>query len=93
MKFWHTFFVDFNVIEAFLGFCFFIAYCFGAAAVHEEPIFELRFDKTTPPKVAIDEAVELGKEFGGENSGKFINGVLGTVVKEIGNDQKDSNSI
>lgn len=46
-------------------------------------IFELKFTKSTPQKVSIDEAVELGKEFGGENSGKFINGVLGTVVKEI----------
>lgn len=37
-----------------------------------------------PPKVAINEAIELAKNFGGENSGKFINGVLGTVFKEIG---------
>lgn len=36
-----------------------------------------------PPKVAINEAIELAKTFGGENSGKFINGVLGTVYKEI----------
>lgn len=46
-------------------------------------IFELYFDRHVPPKVAIDEAVELGKEYGGENSGKFINGVLGTVVKTL----------
>lgn len=45
-------------------------------------IFELLHTKDVPPKVAIDEAIELGKEYGGENSGKFINGVLGTVVKE-----------
>lgn len=37
-----------------------------------------------PPKVAINEAIELAKSFGGESSGKFINGVLGTVYKEIG---------
>ena len=37
-----------------------------------------------PPKVAINEAIELGKSFGGESSGKFINGVLGTVFKELG---------
>lgn len=37
-----------------------------------------------PPKVAINEAIELAKTFGGESSGKFINGVLGTVYKEIG---------
>jgi len=38
-----------------------------------------------PPKVAINEAIELAKTFGGESSGKFINGVLGTVYKEIEN--------
>ena len=49
--------------------------------------------KNVPPKVAIDEAVELAKEFGGENSSKFVNGVLGTVVKEMIpelNDQKST---
>ncbi len=40
--------------------------------------------KEVPPKVAINEAIELAKTFGGENSGKFINGVLGTVFKEMG---------
>ncbi len=38
----------------------------------------------TPYKVVIDEAVELGKEFGGENSSKFVNGVLGTIVEKLG---------
>ena len=54
-------------------------------------IFELCMAKNVPPKVAIDEAVELAKEFGGENSSKFVNGVLGTVVKKMIpelNDQK-----
>lgn len=37
-----------------------------------------------PPKVAINEAIELAKSFGGENSGRFVNGVLGAVYKEIG---------
>lgn len=37
-----------------------------------------------PPRVAINEAIELAKTYGGENSGKFINGVLGTVYREIG---------
>jgi N utilization substance protein B len=41
---------------------------------------------TTPPKVIIDEAVELAKEFGAENSPSFINGVLGTIYKELGNE-------
>ncbi len=48
-------------------------------------LYELLFGKKTevPPKVAINEAIELAKTFGGESSGKFINGVLGTVYKEI----------
>ncbi len=48
-------------------------------------LYELIYgDKeAVPPKVAINEAIELGKSFGGESSGKFINGVLGTVYKEI----------
>jgi transcription antitermination protein NusB len=47
-------------------------------------LFELlHSDKEeVPPKVAINEAIELAKNFGGENSGKFINGVLGTVFRE-----------
>lgn len=48
-------------------------------------LFELLYAKKeeVPPKVAINEAIELAKNFGGENSSKFINGVLGTVFKEI----------
>ncbi|MCE9585448.1 transcription antitermination factor NusB [Candidatus Nomurabacteria bacterium] len=42
-----------------------------------------------PPKVAINEAIELAKTFGGENSSKFINGVLGAVYKEMGEPGKD----
>jgi N utilization substance protein B len=45
-----------------------------------------------PPKVAINEAIELAKSYGGENSGKFINGVLGAVYKEIGEPGKDETS-
>lgn len=48
-------------------------------------IFEIAFGKTAPIKVAIDEAVEVAKEFGGENSGSFVNGVLGTVVEKLEN--------
>lgn len=44
-------------------------------------IFELLFDDEVPPKAVINEAVELAKAFGGENSSKFINGVLGTVFR------------
>ena len=50
-------------------------------------LFELLYSnkKEVPPKVAINEAIELAKSFGGESSGKFINGVLGTVFKEMEN--------
>ena len=44
-------------------------------------IFEMLFGKKTPTKVAIDEAVEIAKEFGNDTSHKFVNGVLGTVVE------------
>jgi N utilization substance protein B len=42
-----------------------------------------------PPKVAINESIELAKTFGGEKSGKFVNGVLGAVYKEMGEPGKD----
>ncbi len=45
-------------------------------------IYELLYEQEIPPKVAINEAVELGKTFGGENSSKFINGVLGTLYRQ-----------
>ncbi|OGC87632.1 transcription antitermination factor NusB [Candidatus Adlerbacteria bacterium RIFCSPHIGHO2_02_FULL_54_18] len=54
-------------------------------------LFELLFadrDKV-PAKVAINEAIELAKSFGGEHSGRFINGVLGAVYKELGEPGKD----
>ncbi len=43
--------------------------------------YELIIKREVPPKVAINEAVELAKAFGGENSSKFINGVLGTIYR------------
>ena len=48
-------------------------------------LFELLYEdkKAVPPKVAINEAIELAKNFGGESSGKFVNGVLGTVYKQM----------
>lgn len=48
-------------------------------------LYELLFanKEEVPPKVAINEAIELAKNYGGPNSGKFINGVLGTVYKEM----------
>jgi transcription antitermination protein NusB len=44
-------------------------------------VYELVFEEGVPPKVVINEAVELAKAFGGDNSSKFINGVLGTVLR------------
>ncbi len=48
-------------------------------------IYELIYgdEEEVPPKVAINEAIELAKGFGGKNSGSFVNGVLGTIYKEI----------
>jgi N utilization substance protein B len=47
-------------------------------------IFELKYAKgEVPPKVAINEAIELAKSFGGESSGKFVNGVLGSIYKQM----------
>lgn len=46
-------------------------------------IYELRYSSDVPVKVAINEAVELAKRFGGESSGRFVNGVLGTVVDRL----------
>ena len=45
-------------------------------------IYELLFELQTPPKVAINEAVELAKLFGGESSPRFVNGVLGSLVSK-----------
>ncbi len=57
-------------------------------------LFELLFAdrEEVPPKVAINESIELAKSFGGENSGRFINGVLGAVYKEIGEPGKNETS-
>jgi len=51
-------------------------------AVLRLAIWELLFFKKTPYKVVIDEAVELAKQYGGERSSQFINGVLGSIVKK-----------
>ena len=45
-------------------------------------VYELLFDKEVPPKVAINEAIELAKTFGGKSSGKFVNGVLGSIFRK-----------
>ena len=46
-------------------------------------IYELKFVTDIPPKVAINEAIELAKSFGGPSSGKFVNGVLGTLFNDL----------
>lgn len=55
-------------------------------------IYELLYEdkKAVPPKVAINEAIELAKSFGGENSGRFVNGVLGTVFKLISSKEEEA---
>lgn len=57
-------------------------------------LYELLFAdrKEVPAKVAINEAIELAKQFGGDNSSRFVNGVLGAVYKEIGEPGKDESS-
>lgn len=46
-------------------------------------VYELKFDAKIPAKVAINEAIELAKGFGGPSSGRFVNGVLGAVFKDM----------
>lgn len=55
-------------------------------------LYELKYEPETPPKVIINEAVELAKAFGGDNSSKFINGVLGTAYRQLSGitEEKDS---
>lgn len=54
-------------------------------------IQEMKYDEDIPEKVAINEAIELAKTFGGESSGKFVNGVLGTIYKEkLDEEEKES---
>ena len=57
-------------------------------------LYELLFSDRAevPAKVAINEAIELAKQFGGDNSSRFVNGVLGAVYKEIGEPGKDEQS-
>jgi transcription antitermination protein NusB len=54
-------------------------------------IFELKYSNApdVPPKVAINEAIELAKTFGGASSGKFVNGILGAIYKNMGEPRKD----
>ncbi len=54
--------------------------------------YELLYGTEVPPKVVINEAVELSKGFGGENSSKFVNGVLGTVLRQKDGDTEAAGS-
>jgi N utilization substance protein B len=51
-------------------------------------VYELLIEKKEPPKVLIDEAIELAKEYGGETSPPFINGVLGNILTIYDRDSK-----
>jgi N utilization substance protein B len=55
-------------------------------------VYELKFDGSQPPKVVIDEAIELAKEFGGSTSPGFINGALGKLLKDIENEKLKAKS-
>lgn len=54
-------------------------------------VYELKFGSApdVPPKVAINEAIELAKTFGGASSGKFVNGILGAIYKQMREPRKD----
>lgn len=52
-------------------------------------IYEMLYDNDIPAKVAINEAIELAKAFGGDSSGKFVNGVLGSIYKDKVDDKDD----
>ena len=52
-------------------------------------VYEGFIGEFTPPKVAINEAVELAKEYGGQDSPKFVNGVLGAVMRKHGDKNED----
>lgn len=46
-------------------------------------VYELKYNDEIPSKVAINEAIEIAKKFGGESSGRFVNGVLGAIFKQL----------
>lgn len=55
-------------------------------------LYELLYATDVPPKVVINEAVELAKAFGGDNSSRFVNGVLGTVLRQRGTAAKTTSA-
>ncbi len=56
-------------------------------------IYELVYDLNIPAKVAINEAIEMAKTFGGDSSGKFVNGVLGAIMKEMPAKEVDTTKV
>ncbi len=52
-------------------------------------VYELKFVESIPHRVAINEAIELAKNFGGPSSGKFVNGILGAMYNEMPKDESD----
>ena len=52
-------------------------------------IYEMLYDEDIPARVAINEAIELGKAYGGASSSKFVNGVLGSIFKDMGDSLKE----
>ena len=52
-------------------------------AILRNATYELLYDKDTPSKVVVDEAVEIGKTYGAESTSSFVNGVLGTILKSL----------
>jgi N utilization substance protein B len=53
------------------------------AAILRYSVYELLYKKDAPPKVIVDEAIEVAKEFGADSSASFINGVLGTILQSL----------
>ncbi|MFH1745340.1 MAG: transcription antitermination factor NusB [bacterium] len=53
-------------------------------------VYELVFNSDIPAKVAINEAIEIAKTFGSESSGKFVNGVLGAIYKDMDTKKEES---
>ncbi len=51
-------------------------------SVLRQAVYELLIDKNVPVKVVVDEAIEIGKEYGTDSSASFINGVLGKIIEE-----------
>lgn len=56
-------------------------------------VYELTYCKDIPPKVALNEAIDLGKEYGSENSGSFINGILDALYAKLRQEDENNNII